>query len=207
MNFEIVKDALITALGTDAGGNFTVIGFNRQGKDAEEVSDTLVQCAYTDGDFPKESSGQYGPCRHDIEFTIGITVSAKAKANLNVLNDDNATVVQLTTALNNLEEAAFLADKKFDTVVGLIFNILKAGKNIELGLGSGLVRSPWLGKIRKDAPLPKGALVILTGTILFSCTTYEEPTGIVGVQGVANKSVIDIAGDDVEQTEVETTYT
>lgn len=206
MNFETIRDAIITTLGNDAAGRFTAIGFKRQGKSADEVktdASRLVQVSFTKGRFPKERGAWVGSCTHEVELSIGLTVSSKAKVDLSVLNNAAATVGQLTTALLNLEEASYLVDVSFDNLAATVYEILKDGNNVDFGLAAGVIRSPWLGEIKKDNPQPKGGLVVITGEILFSFTTTEDTLTATGTTPDSVDVVLDIDGDDVEQTGVE----
>lgn len=205
MNFRTVNQAIIDTLGAAAAGRFQVVGYQRQVKSAQEVKDNsrMVQSFYAAGDFPKSAGRQTGPVQHNMTFSIGLTVSAPARVNLAAINDPNATAGQIATALAALQEGADAADILFDELAEIVYQILMDGRNFDLGLSKGTLSKRWINSIRKNQPAPEGALVVLTGTIEYSCNTVEDIPGDTGTAGGIISTVVDIDGDDVERTGVE----
>jgi hypothetical protein len=206
MNFRVINQAILDTLGAAAAGRFRAVGYQRHGKAASEVrgNNRLVQSYYSSGEFPKSGGRQTGSTKHDMSFTIGFTVSAPARLNLTVLNSEAATAGQKAAALAALQEAAYVADTDFDELVEIAYQIIMDARNFDLGLAKGTMSNRWVEALHKDAPEPQGELVVLTGTMTYSCTTSEDVTGDTGVpaSGEWIDTVIDIDGDDVERTGV-----
>lgn len=205
MNFRVVNQAIIDTLGASAAGAFQVVGYRRQVKSAEEVKGAkrMVQSYYAAGDFPKSAGRQTGPVQHNMVFSIGLTVSAAAKVDLAAINTPGAPEASISSALSALQEGAAEADLLFDELTDLVYQILMDGRNFDLGLTKGTISKRWVDNIRKDAPTPEGRLVVLTGTIQYSCNTVEQITGDTGTAGGIISTVVDIDGDDTEKTGVE----
>lgn len=205
MNFRTVNQAIIDTLGSAAAGRFKVVGYQRQVKSAQEVKDNsrMVQSFYAGGDFPKSAGRQTGPVQHNMTFSVGLTVSAPARVDLSAINNPAATAGQIATALAALQEGADAADILFDELAEIVYQILMDGRNFDLGLPVGTVSKRWVNSIRKDQPAPEGSLVVLTGTIEYSCNTVEQIAGDTGTAGGIISTVVDIDGDDVERTGVE----
>jgi hypothetical protein len=206
MNFRTVNQAIIDTLGAAAAGRFQVVGYQRQVKSAQEVKNSgrMVQSYYAAGDFPKSAGRQTGPTQHNMVFSIGLTVSAPARLDLAAINNPASSAVQVGAALAALQEAADSADLLLDELAEYVYQILMDGRNFDLGLPVGTVSKRWVNSIRKDTPAPEGALVVLTGTVEFSCNTVEDILGDTGTVGGIVSTVLDIDGDAVERTGVET---
>lgn len=201
MHFRTINQAIINLLGASAGGRFRVVGYEAQGKDAREVKHNKreVQSYFTQGDFPK-SRGSRRSGQHDMTFTIGLTVSASARCNLAIINQQTPppTKDQISGALAALTDAAYEADKLIDELYEIVYQILRDARNYDLGLSRGIVTDSWVDAIRKDQPVPQGELVTLTGTVQFTCSTSEAVTGDTGVLATDGISVgLDLVeGDD-----------
>lgn len=206
MNFELVNEAISKVLAQYSNGRFQVVGFQRQVKSAQEVegNNRMVQSFYSSGNFPKSSGRQTGSTQHDMTFNIGLTVSAAAEADLNYINNPNATTAQIANGLAAFQEAASKADKSIDELARHVYQILMDALNSDLCFEVGVMSSRWISAIRKDAPTFQGSLVILTGSIEYTCNTVEEITGDTPLEGGTISTIIDIEGDDVEKTGVET---
>ena len=206
MKFRRVKKALNDLLGGASAGRFHVVGYERQGVDAQQVKnmDRIVQAFYSHGDFRKSAGSLTGPKLHDINFGIGLFVSAPARVDLSVINKEGATQGQIEGALAAMQEGSYVADELFDELAETVWNILTDGRNRDLGLKIGTVSNNWVESIRKDAPVPRGALVVLTGEIHFTLSTSEDVTGDIGVQVVrtAFDVTLDLPGDTVQKTGV-----
>lgn len=206
MNFRKVTKALIQLLGDSALGRFTVTGYEGQSKSASEVRGKKrnVQILFTQGDFPKGSGRAYGSTDHQMTFTLGFTVSAAATCNLAVINSDPpAPAPAITAALTAMQDAAEVAGNLMDELFELIYQILMDGRNVDLGLKIGTVTDRWVTTLKKDNPIPMGALLVLTGEAHYTCRTCEAITGDVGVviaEGVGVK--LDMPGDNIQKTEI-----
>jgi hypothetical protein len=203
MNFEVVTAALIRTLGTAAQGRFEVIGYRRQGADAAEL-DRRVQVYYSAGEFPKSAGRQTGAAQHRMTYNVDLSVSAATQVNLSIINSPSATPTQIAAALAAMQDAAYRADLLMDELTRTVYQILMDGRNFDLGLKVGTVSSRWVDSMRKDDPQPNGVLVVLTGRIQYSCQTVEDVVGDKGLLATGGiRTVIDIAGDDIERTGVE----
>lgn len=185
MNFRVINQAIINLLGASAAGRYRVVGYEGQGKDAREVKGNRreVQSYFQQGDFSKSRGRTRGAAQHEMTFTIGLTVSAAARCNLAIINQQTPppTKDQIAGALAALSDAAYQADLLMDELSEIVYQILRDARNFDLGLPVGTVSEPWIDALRKDPPQPVGELVTLTGTLQFSCSTSEEVLGDVGV--------------------------
>lgn len=207
MNFRVIQQALIDTLGAAAAGRFRVTGYRGQGHDAKEVKGDkrMAQIYYSSGEFPKSKGRQTGDTQHVITYNVDFSVSAAAKADLTVLNNPGSTPAQIQAALTASTDAAFEADVLLDELAEFTYQILMDGLNFDLGLSVGTMSSRWVDRFVKGAPQQHGSLVVLTGQIQYSCQTAEIMSGDTGVTPVAPliTTNLDIIGDDVEQTAVE----
>lgn len=199
MNFRTINSAIIGILGAAAAGRFTVVGYARQVKHA---GGPLVQSYYKMGKFPKSSGRRTASKQHDMTFSIGLTVSSPAKADLAAINNPNATPVQIAAALNGVQEAAAVADFTFDELADTVFQILLDARNQDLGQAIGVISNLWINSIEKNEPEPAGSLVVLTGVIELECSTVETVVGDEGVASESISTVLDLHGDNTEKTGV-----
>lgn len=195
MNFRVVNQAIIDTLGLSANGLFRVAGYRGQEKSAEEVKGNLrqVQCYYADGEFPKSSGRQTGATQHNMTFGIGLTVSAPAKCSLSAINTPGATSGQIAAALAAMTEASYNADILIDELYELVYQILMDGRNLDLNLPVGTISNRWITKLQKDDPNNKGDLVVLTGSVTYTCNTSECPAGATGTIANSVSTAIVIA--------------
>lgn len=212
MNFETLSSNIASILVANAAGRFRVVNYQSKTMDADETvnNNRLVRVYYNEGQFPKDKGGLVGPIMHDATYTIELMVTKLARADLTVLNNPNATSLQLQTALANVKFAEDLADKSWDELAGIVYQILMDGTNLDLGMPVGVIANRWLDNPRKDQPggidvargLIGGQLITITGSMRLTCTLHEDITGDVGVEGYIYDNVIDIENDDNEQTGV-----
>ena len=136
MNFELVKAALATTLGSQAAGRFVVQGYEAREHAAEDfLANHHVEVHFTSGQFDKSKSGWVaGPFEHNVRFSIGLSVAADAKADLNVLSDPDAAAVELASALAAALEAADRADALWDELARTVWGILMLPANMQLGM-------------------------------------------------------------------------
>lgn len=206
MQFQVVRDAIITTLETDVAAlptseQFRLIGYQRQGEDAETALVQSVEVFFGRGEFPKRGGSFVGDSvKHDCEFRVELTVAGKAKGKLDDLN--NATTPgEVATALATFKEAASGIDLAMDQLFSNVWNILMDAKNETYNLPTGAVSSRWVEGFEKDQPSPKGEIVILTGNIRFSCEVDESVLGVTGTTGTEfDVTFEEINGDDEQQT-------
>jgi hypothetical protein len=184
MNFRIVKKAIKELLAASSMGNFRVIGFQKQSKSSDEVfnNDRLVQVYYSEGEFKKSAGRMRGPKAHDIVIEIDMTASAKAQADLSILDSATATEIQKATALAGLKEAAEIADEKVDELFDRVYQILMDARNFNLGLEKGKVSSRWITRATKDTTIEHGDLVVKVSNMKYTCRVHELVAGDEGYQ-------------------------
>lgn len=204
MSFRKINKAIIKLLGDSALGRFSVVGYQRQGRAASEVKGKgSVQSFYSEGTFPKHRGRANSTTQHEMTFTLALAVSAAAKCNLSIINAPAATPAQITQALEATQEAGAVADDLIDELFELVYQILMDARNIDLGLPPDAVTQRWVASLKKDAPMPMGSLLSLTGSATFTCSADEEIPGDVGTPATEGfDTTLDIAGDDVEVTGV-----
>jgi hypothetical protein len=195
MLFRTVKQALETTLMSNANGQFTVEGYQRQSHAAEEILGTLrhVSVFYSRGAFDKARSGWLsGPWKHAMTFTVQLELSAQASMDLSVLNPNvTATGAQRMAALAASQTAGIVADEYWDQLAEIVWQILINPVNQQLGLTPPIgISDRWIDNISKEHPAPVGEYVILTGTMDYSCLGSETTAGVIGTP--AGKNAIDV---------------
>lgn len=183
MKFRTVNKALNKLLGDSADGRYQTVGYETQGLDSSEFKDNkrIVQCYYSHGEFPRSGGSLSGPKKHDIHYSLGLYVSAAARVDLSAINREGATRKEVSDALSALQDGAYVADTEFDEFVEILFGVMTDGLNRDIGLPRGTVSNCWINSIRKDDPLPRGSLVVLTGEINFTLSVSEDITGDIPV--------------------------
>ena len=182
MDFQTVKQAAVTTLGNGAGGNFLVIGYQKQNKSADRINENrLVQVYYDSGNYPT-TGGKIGPIDHDITLHIQLTVVADAKADLTVINNAGSTPAQLAAAIQGISNAAEGADSEIDDLISRVWNILMDARNQYLGLAKGFISSRWIPSVKKDQTVEDGKFAVKTALMVYTCETAEEIQGDTGVK-------------------------
>ncbi len=206
MNFRKIQESLIiNILGPAEKDRFRVIGFQRQAKSAAEVldCDRQVQVYYSAGEFKKTGGRLTGPVQHDITFKVELTVSKGVEIDLSVINSGSATAAEKSNAIAEFQEGSDAADKSFDELVEIIYQILMDARNYDLGMPVGTISNRWIDRIQKDIPSPNGEYVVLTGSMDLTVRAVEE---VNGEEGLGTATVYDITvdqdGDDVEKAGV-----
>lgn len=181
MQFITVKDAITTTLGAAAADRFRTIGYQSQSTGATEIkgNNRSVRVYYSSGDFPKNAGSINGPTQHDITFSIELAVAEPAKADLTVLDDENASAAAKATALLNAREADQEADASFDELADIVYQILMDSRNQEYGL-TNQVANRWVSGMQKDQIGRQGALVTITGVIRLGLRVSEDVVGATG---------------------------
>ena len=184
MEFQTIRDSLRVLLAQYSQGEYTVIGAQKRGKGASEVLDKsrLVEVYYSAGDFPKSAGGVAGPTKHDITFRIDLTVSKAAEGDIATIQDPGKSVSEKAAAIAAMKESDLLADESLDDLFRHVYQVLMDSRNMDLGLGKGLVASRWVSRIEKEQPINDGNYTIITGMMTLTCTTSEPVYGYVGIQ-------------------------
>jgi len=187
MGFEVIRDAIESVLVANQGTLFRTIVGQRERIDANEVKDGLrtLQVFYESGDYADQKSGKLTK-EHECEYRLEYKLSRAARADLSVLDNDSATPAQLQAALLAADEGSTLADKAMDEFRRIISQILLDPKNRGLGLagtptGMGAfnykISRQKLERFRKNQPLQKGGLIVLTASETFTTTVTETFDG------------------------------
>jgi hypothetical protein len=184
MMFRTVKAALVTILGNASTGSYKVIGYQRQSTDADTATGTnrRVSVSYVSGSFPRSGSSPRGPVRHEMEFAIELLCSAKASGNLSALSNPSSTDEQKAAAIAAFTPAAEAVETQMDAFIDTIYQVLMNNEAIRLDdgtLGDLKVANRWISSVRKDDPMPSGALAVLTATLTYNVVAMEEITGAV----------------------------
>jgi hypothetical protein len=183
-----IRNGLLALLAANSAGRFSVEGFQRQSHAADELEGNLrhVTVFYRGGQFDKSKSGWVaGPFKHAMTFQVELTLAAKATADLSALSDPNATAQQLMSALAASISASAQADTLWDELAGIIWGILMAPANVD-AMGGVTIEDRWVANIQKENPPPQGEMVILSGTMDYTCTVVETVIGDAGVPAGAN---------------------
>lgn len=202
MKFRIVKNAIRDTLGNASAGNFQVIGFQRQQKQAEayQGNDRLVEVFFKRESFDLGKGRLTGPTAGDVSISVELTTSSPAQADLSVLDNQASTPVQKQAALAALKEAASIADESFDELADFVYQILMDARNVYFGLGKGIVNKRWVSEITKDNPNERGQLVVLTGILEITCRVSEDVPGDTGKVFDSISLETEIKDDTVQKT-------
>lgn len=208
MQFQAVRDAIVSVLGANAGAlpterQFRVVGYQRQAEDAVTALIASVQIFYNTAAFPKSGGTFIGDSvKHNAEFRIEMTVAKRSKGDLSGL-ENAATEGDAAAALATFFEAAQSVDIYMDQLWSDVWNILMDAENETYGLPIGALSSRWIESFQKDQPSPKGEIVVLTANARLSCSVDEEVEGITGVPGSNyDVTLTDINGDTEQKTGV-----
>ena len=186
MRYQTVQSALVSTLGTAAAGRYRVVGYDDLPIDSSEVSTSatkLVSVVYKSGILPTGTSPHSGPATHTCTFNISLLLSSSAKVNLAVLESDESTAAQRTTALAALQDAKNLSNADLDSFISIIFGVLLDNRNINIGLSQKYVGNRWITKIQKNDPEYFGDCVISTATLEYEIDVEEDFVGDTGESG------------------------
>lgn len=210
MQFEIVEESVIDNVLLPAeSGRFETIGGQRQKESASAISNKRkVMFAYKGGDFPESSSAQYGPVRHDMTFEVILAEVTPAKADLSVLNDENASAADKSTALRQMAEPSIEANRSMNEFIRIIWQILMDARHEQMGMvppddrpNLKMVSNRWISNISKGDPAPEGENVFLTASMDLTLTVEEDITGddLPDTPEVVFDGDIELDGDTAEQ--------
>lgn len=220
MQFEIVEQSILdNVLGPAEAGRFVTIGGQRQRESAKAIdNDRKVMVFYVEGEFPKSGGASYSDVRHDMTFDVVLVVATPAKADLSVLNDENASGADKATALRQMAEPSIEANRNMNAFIRIVYQILMDARNEQMGMvppddhpNLKLVSNRWVNNITKNDPVPEGEFVVLTASMRLTLTVSEDITGddLPGTpqNGAVFDGDIELDGDDVAAQGVEVTNT
>ncbi|RKY06726.1 MAG: hypothetical protein DRP56_06890 [Planctomycetota bacterium] len=218
MLFEQVRDKIEALLLANQGTLFRTIVGQRERVDSAEVKDGLrsLQVFYESGEYSDSKSGKQTK-EHDCEYRLEYKLSRAARVDLSVLDNDSATPAQLQAALLAADEGSTLADKAMDEFRRIISQILLDPKNRALGFTvtpgtrgqlNYTVSRPKLERFRKNQPLQKGGLIVLTASETFTTTVTEtfDGAGVVAADTSPINYGTGIANADGDPTADESLY-
>jgi hypothetical protein len=191
MKFEIVKDALVNLLGTEAAGRFRVLGYQDRGTDATELLDELrsVQVFYSGGKFPKSGGAWTGPSKHDMNYEIILSVGKANKVDLSVLDNPASTPAQKASALAASQTSTELVETSYNELLALVYQILMDNRNQDLGISDPVVTSRWIVDFEKERPTDKAGYTVMNGALLYTCTCSEPFTGATPTPATAGQAI------------------
>jgi hypothetical protein len=203
MNFRTVKTAIVNLLGVSAAGRYRTIGYQKQAESAEGILDSnrTVQVFYSEGKFPKSAGSLNGPVAHEVTILIQLAVAKSAGCDLSVIEDENSTPAQIAAAIAAMQPAAELADESLDELVDVVYQVLMDAA-IDLSLIAP-ISNKWIESIRKDQPLPRGDLVVLTGEMMLTFRVTEELTGAALTPGQSIDTEVEFDEDETGKAGVD----
>ena len=220
MQFEIAEQSILdNVLGPAESSRFITIGGQRQRDSAEAINDLRkVMVIFNEGDFPENSGAQYGPVRHDMTFDILLIEATPAKADLSVLNDEDASASDKAEALRQMAEPSIEANRSMNEFIRIVWQILMDLRNNQMGMvppddrpNLKLVSNRWISNISKGDPVPEGEFVVLTASMKLTLTVSEDITGDdlpdTPDEGAVYDGDIELDGDDVAAQGVKVTNT
>jgi len=207
MKFREIKTAIETVLSNAAGSNYRVVGYQTQADSAIENLDGLrsVQVFYDRGEMNKSGGSLPGPFKHDMMFRLELVVAKDTKGDLATLNSSDSTDSQRATALATFQKAAKLADDALDELIDLVFQAIQDARRIDFDLADPIANR-WVSDIQKNEPSERGELVILTASMILTCSANEAVSGEtaqnVDAGGTVQPTTIDvdlIVNDDTNE--------
>ena len=97
MNFETIRDNIISILGSREDGNFRTIGYQERVSSADEVvnNNRAVEVFYSSGQFPQSGSTVLDFKDHHAEFRVVLSASSATKIDLSVIDDPGSDPGQI----------------------------------------------------------------------------------------------------------------
>lgn len=218
MQFEIAEQSVLdNVLGPAESGRFITIGGQRQRESAEAIDNKRkVMVFFSEGAFPKSGGSPYDPARHDMTFEVVLVEATPAKADLSVLNDENASEASKATALRQMAEPSIEANRSMNEFIRIVYQILMDARNEQMGMvppddrpNHKMVSNRWVDQISKGDPVPEGEFVVLTASMRLTFTVSEAITGddlpATPEDGAVFDGDIDLDGDDIAAQGVKVT--
>lgn len=205
MVFEQIKASIVSILVANQGSDFIAVGYENQVLTADDIlgNKRRVQARYKSGSFPKGRGRISGSNQHQMDFEIVLMVSRKTKVDLATINNVSSTPVQIAAAIASRELASQLAEDSTDELIGLVYQILMSAAVYNLGLSTGVISSAWIDNIQKNDPVNEGEYVILTATMILSCSANESVSGEAGIVANNIDTTLILDGDPNLNTGVE----
>ena len=206
MRVETEIQNLITFLGDNSNGEYFVVGYQKQRKNAMAVrGKRMVQVFHSGGSFPRGKSAINYTTAYDAIATVRLMVSEPARADLAVLNNPQSTDSDRQNALAASMDAEDRANKSMDALFSRMFELIMGGDGEHFGSTDKpyTVADRWGHDFKKEATLKDGSLIVINGYYDISFTVEEIPEGHTPVDGNILSGKIDIQGD-VDKLEVET---
>lgn len=180
MKFIDLKSKIENILVTSASGNFTLVGYQKEAVGASNVigNNRLVQVFNQSGSF---DGGYNASQQHDVTVKVVLTVSAANKADLTVLDNDNASTAAKQSALAAMRLSESICDAEFDNLLMYIWQIISDAQNHHL-LETDNDNKPANLKIKnwtKDEPIRNTFLTTLTGNLEITYRIQEFITGAI----------------------------
>jgi len=194
MKFEELRDSVESLVKSFASTRFRVVTEQKESSGAEEHKDLKrsIQIFYESGSFPDGTSSKR-ESTHEITFQIEYTATAAAKVDLNALNDPESTASDILTALAASQGAGFTANRSIDELRRMIYQIILDPVNSQLGMseldkngaeitdplvcGAKQVSQVRLVNFRKNAPIARGKIFVLTASEQLTCQVTEITEG------------------------------
>ena len=207
MNFITVQGAITTILGNGANGQFRVCGYKTTPEDSANIKNTNASVAvYFNNAIINKKSGLNGPAGWDVTYNIELSLGTPASADLATLNDPESTALEKAAALTAVQNTRQLANQALSTFIAAVYQILRDGSNLDLGLTVGLARSRWIENINTGEPSYLGDLLVSTANVNLTISVTET-TAVVEGEPV---EIIDLGmklnADTVVRTGVTTEY-
>lgn len=176
MDFRVLTDSVINLLGDASQGEYKVLGYEPFPQDASAYKgkNRTVRVFYPGGSFSNQSSEQYD---HDFELKVEMCVTADAETDLDALLNGDSTQQELAYAMGSMRDSADVANRQFDELLDLVFNVLASPGNKWLGLDKYRVKKASILDTKKNRLLPFGEHAVLTGWITLGIQMVETATG------------------------------
>lgn len=185
MMFEQARDAIETLIKSYQANRFRVVTEQKESSGASEHKGIKrsIQIFYESGSFPDGTSSKRENT-HDVTFQIEYTATAAAKVDLTVLNDPESTESEIIAAFSASQTAGFTANRSIDELRRMIFQILLDPVNVDKDLGLNPSGGPphvltqiRLKNFRKNAPIARGKIFVLTASEQLTCQVQETASG------------------------------
>jgi hypothetical protein len=193
MNFQLIRDSVITLLGDAEAGRYRTIGYQERSQGATEVLDNnkTVQVFYSGGEFPKSAASLTGPYQHEPTFELVLTASKATSVDLAVLENPASTEGEKAAALAARQEAVFLVDRSLDNLFDDVYNEIMDARSLDLGMPSP-IGSRHVPRYDKGQPQQYGQYVILTGSMQVTCKIDERAAGLEGTAGTTMDVTLEV---------------
>lgn len=197
MNFETIRDAVITVLDDGASGNYVVTHGEKQSRGANEALIAPRVTVFVERfEAEKKSSAARGPFHTTVEMRLEFMVAVKASVDIAALNNPTTTDTEAAAILTAMPDVSSECSKQMDALARNVFQVLMRADNYYLGLEKGVARDRWFGPVEKDAqPMFGARYAILTGQAKFEFKSFEEVSGLVPVACENIDVTVDIEND------------